>query len=252
MREPSLEAKYFCSSTKSTCELTNETPGDRERRLVQLHQERDLGVERHVERVALERARPRRHDLVGVGEDHLARRERGVRAGDRDRLFRRRSRRGRLDAIGRGKAPRAVDQHAQPEPPAGRPRHVLDLPLACRDRFAAIAVDPDVGVRCTQRRRRARAPRRPPRRARHRRPARSETRQPTPARARRDRARCRWRGTHVGMTAIARRLYRRRLCRFQGLRRLVRPYVEDQRDAQDGVRCTTSASKTTAARRRTR
>ena len=26
MRDPSLDAKYFCSSTNSTCELTNETP----------------------------------------------------------------------------------------------------------------------------------------------------------------------------------------------------------------------------------
>ena len=47
----------------------------RQRCFVQLHQERDLGLERHVERIALERAGPGRHHLVGVGEHDLARRE---------------------------------------------------------------------------------------------------------------------------------------------------------------------------------
>ena len=84
-----------------------------QRRLVELHQECRLGVERHVERVALEGAGPRGNDFVGVGQDDLARGEPGVRARDGDGLFRRNAGRGRLDAVRRGEAPGAVHEDAQ-------------------------------------------------------------------------------------------------------------------------------------------
>ena len=115
MREPSLEAKYFCSSTNSTCELTKLTPGT-QRGLVQLHQERDLGFERHLERVALERAGPGGDHLVGIGEHDLARGQHRIRAGDRHRLFGGRPRRAGLDALVAAKPHAPFTSTRKPKP----------------------------------------------------------------------------------------------------------------------------------------
>ena len=62
--------------------------GDRHRRRVQLHQERRLGVERHFERIALDRVVPRRDDFIGVGQHDFARDQDRVGARDGDGLFR--------------------------------------------------------------------------------------------------------------------------------------------------------------------
>ena len=122
-----------------------------ERRLVELHQECRLDVERHVERVALEGAGPRGDDLVGVGQDDFARGEPGVRARDGDGLLGRDAGRGRLDAVRRGEAPGAVHEDAQAEAVARRPRDVLDLPFTRGYRFPPVAVDADVGVGSAER-----------------------------------------------------------------------------------------------------
>ena len=111
---------------------------------VELHQELHLGVERHLERIALDRVVPAGHDLVGVGEDDFARGEDRVGARDGHGLFGHGARGGGFDAIRRGKSPRAIDEHAQ---------DVLYLSFAGGDRLAAIAADPDVGVRGAELRR---------------------------------------------------------------------------------------------------
>ena len=117
-----------------------------QRGLVELHQERRLGVERHLEGIALERAGPRGDDLVGVREDDLAGGEPRVGARDGDRLFRRAAGRAGLDTVGGGEAPRAVHEDAKAEAVARRSRDVLDLPFTRGDRFPAIAVDADVRI----------------------------------------------------------------------------------------------------------
>ena len=151
MREPSLEAKYFCSSTNSTCELTKLTPATASAVSFSFIRNAILVSSGTSNGSRLKALVQVADDLVGVGEHDLARRQHGVGAGDRDRLFGGGARRPGFDAVGRGEAPRAVHQHAQAEAVAGRARDVLHLPLARRDRFAAIAVDADVGVRRAER-----------------------------------------------------------------------------------------------------
>ena len=124
---------------------------DGHRRLVQLHQERRLGFERHLERIATDGIVPVRDHLVGGGEHDLARLQNRVGPGDGDRLLGDQTRRCRIHRVRGGKAPRAVHQHAQAHAVARRTRDVLHLPFARRDRLAAIAVDADVGVRCAER-----------------------------------------------------------------------------------------------------
>ena len=57
----------------------------------------------------------------------------------------------RVDLVDRRKAPRAVDEDAQPHAITRRTRDVLDLAFARGDRFAAVAINPDVGVRRAKR-----------------------------------------------------------------------------------------------------
>ena len=151
MRDPSVETKYFCSSTNSTCELTNDTPATASaasfnfiRKVILVSSGTSNGS----------RLNALVHEVTTLSawaRTTLRDSERRIRAGDRHGLFRRRSRGGRLDAIGRGKAPRPVDEHPHAQAPAGRPGHALDLALPRRNRFPAVAVDPDIGVRCTER-----------------------------------------------------------------------------------------------------
>ncbi len=152
MRDPSLDAKYFCSSTNSSWEPTNDTPGTASTVSLSFIRNAILvssGTSNGSRLNALVQAVDH---LVGIGKDDLAGGQRGVRARDGHRLFRCGHCRCGRDPVGGRKAPRAVHQDAQAEAAAGRPRHVLDLPLARAQRFAPVAVDADVGVRGTQRR----------------------------------------------------------------------------------------------------
>ena len=65
MYEPSEVARYFHSKSNEICDCTRMTSGCLSASLVDLHQERDLVVERHVVGLDLDRHRP----VVGVGLD---------------------------------------------------------------------------------------------------------------------------------------------------------------------------------------
>ena len=145
--------RYFCSSTNRICELTKLTPGTANadsfnfiRNAVFVSSgtsngSRVIGLAQVVTTLSA-RASTTFRDVSTALARAMA-----------TAFVRRRARRGRVDTIGGGEAPRAVHQHAQAEPVARRPRDVLDLPFARRDRFAAVAIDADVGVRRAERRR---------------------------------------------------------------------------------------------------
>ena len=146
IRDPSLDAKYFCSSTNRICELTKLTPGTA--RAVSFSFIRNAilvssGTSNGSRLMALVQVVT---TLSALASTTLRVASTALALGDRDGLLGGGPRRAGFDQVGRREAPRAVDQHAQAEAVARRARHVLHLPLARRDRFAAIAVDADVGV----------------------------------------------------------------------------------------------------------
>ena len=120
MREPSLDAKYFCSSTKRICEFTKLTP------LTAIAV--SLSFMRNAILVSSGTSNGSRliglfHvvvDAVGVGQHHLAGGEHRVGAGDGHGLFRDQPSRRGLDPVRGGKAPGAIHQHAEAHAIAGR------------------------------------------------------------------------------------------------------------------------------------
>ena len=107
--------------------------GHGQRRLVELHQERDLGVERHLERVALEARWSRWSRPLSASARTTLRVASAALARAMATACSAAARAAPVEPVGGRKAPRAVHQHAQAEAAAGRPRHVLDLALARGD-----------------------------------------------------------------------------------------------------------------------
>ncbi len=116
------------------------------RRLIELQQELHLFVERHFQRVLLERALPRRgHRGDRRERDALALEARvGLCDVDRCRGHAARLVDGHLRA--RRESPGAVDEHADAEADTLVARDVLHLLLAGRHRLGAQTVDAHVGV----------------------------------------------------------------------------------------------------------
>ena len=146
IRDPSLEAKYFCSSTKSTCELTNETPGTastvsfsfiRKAIFVSMGTSNGSRVNAlvHVVTTLSAPASVTLREAIAAFAFAIATARSATAVADAG-----------VHAVAGGEAPRAVHQHAQAEAAARRSRDALHLPLARGDRLAAVAVDADVGV----------------------------------------------------------------------------------------------------------
>ena len=143
------------TSRRSASDGAGEADGRHlQRRFVGGEEQRDLLLERHLERIAADRRHPGAgHRLDGRQLDAvLAHDARGPRHGGRIgcRALRARA---RHRARG-GEAPAAVDERADAEAVRLAVADAGDLALARRDRLAAVAADPRVGVR------RARLPRR--------------------------------------------------------------------------------------------
>ena len=126
---------------------TKLAPVHLQRLLVDLQQQIDLRLQRHLERVLLDRRVPLD---VGVGLDrrqlHRIGVDRLVRLGDADRLPRDRGDVVFRDGAAAGEAPRAVHDHAHAEAEVLGVDDVLHAAVAGEDELVAVAVDPDVGV----------------------------------------------------------------------------------------------------------
>ena len=147
MCDPSVDAKYFCSLHELHERVDEARARHLQRLVVDLQQQIELRLQRHVERVLLDRRVPARlRKRFDRRQPHRLGVDLPVRPGDRRRL--RRDARDlvlRDDAAAR-ESPGAVDDHAHAEAVVLGVDDVLDPAVAGEDELVAVAVDADVGV----------------------------------------------------------------------------------------------------------